>query len=634
MTLPEIEGDPAAGDPQGIRELSYGHATIAKTLRERAETARGGLVPLEASIGYAVTGMYDVVTAQAEKVERAAATHDQLAQLLLAYADDIDHLQSEALRLRGRAEEEYDDLWMLRRRALQSAEGSSQYATLSWNEVAPLGSYAGDAAQIERWQLAIDDYRATARHFNQLFIERDHLDRDAARRIREVDLAVALFSAARRGSVDGRLTATALWAGDQRSVTAEGLAALSNPDRIREAWNSLGSKRRAELLAASPMIIGNLDGIPLLDRVEANRLNVTEEIGVRQQSILRLQAQLDDPDAWAAKHPRDAEEARAALLARILTERRAMDGFRALLDQRITWYDESGIAHVDQGARVVVFDPAQHAIATYHGAVDTQTRDVPGWLRNVAVFVPGTGTEMDDFADGRAGDLAKAAGRDTGMFVWAGGPFPQGGEAVNAGFSQNLAPKLLSFVEGVAMPDGASVTMIGHSYGSAIVGVAEAHGLQADRVLYVAGAGIGLGNTSVADFPGDADHYAIMARRDFIVGNSQGVYREDWGIGHGPSPLDDPSVTRLETGWVTAGDPGSGGLDNYDNPDSRTAAGIDSHNTVFKLGSTSFDNIVGVIVGGGVEKFAPDEVRVVGGTTVSIDGINRDGYTPTRLSVR
>ena len=176
--------------------------------------------------------------------------------------------------------------------------------------------------------------------------------------------------------------------------------------------------------------------------------------------------------------------------------------------------------------------------------------------------------------------------------------------------------------------------MIGHSYGSAIVGVAEAHGLQADRVLYVAGAGIGLGNTSVADFPGDADHYAIMARRDFIVGNSQGVYREDWGIGHGPSPLDDPSVTRLETGWVTAGDPGSGGLDNYDNPDSRTAAGIDSHNTVFKLGSTSFDNIVGVIVGGGVEKFAPDEVRVVGGTTVSIDGINRDGYTPTRLSVR
>ena len=106
MTLPEIEGDPAAGDPQGIRELSYGHATIAKTLRERAETARGGLVPLEASIGYAVTGMYDVVTAQAEKVERAAATHDQLAQHLLAYAGDIDHLQSEELRLRGRAEEE------------------------------------------------------------------------------------------------------------------------------------------------------------------------------------------------------------------------------------------------------------------------------------------------------------------------------------------------------------------------------------------------------------------------------------------------------------------------------------------------------------------------------------------------
>ena len=641
MTLPEIEGDPAQGDPPGIRALADAESTIARELRARAGTARSALVPLEGAAGRTIVTVRAGVETHAEKFERAASTHDQLAEVLHGYADELDWLGAEAARVRARAHEEYDELWMLRTRALQAAEEDGIEAialprftrSLAWNEVLPARAFAGDASHLRRWEQAIDDYRATVRRHGELFRERELLDRDTARRIRSVDLAAALFGAARRGSAEGRLTAAALWAGDGTGASAAGLAGLGSPARIRAAWNTLAPAERARLLESAPQTIGNLDGIPLLDRVEANHSSISQEISAREEAIERMRAELDDAQAWGAKHPRTAEEERAMLEARIALEQRAVDGFRQLLDQRITWYDESGAAHVDHGARVVVFDPAHSAIATYHGAVDLETRDVAGWLRNMAVLVPGTGTQMDDFSDGRGGDLARAAGRDTGLFVWAGGPFPQGGEAVNAAFSRDLAPKLGAFVDGIAMPQDASVTIIGHSYGSAIVGLAEASGLPADRVLYVAGAGIGLGNTSVAEFPGDADHYAIMARRDFIVGNSQGVYREDWGLGHGPSPLEDPSVTRLETGWVAAGDPHSGGLDDFNNAASRSA-GIDSHNNVFKLGSTSFDNIVGVIVGGDVERFAPDEVRVVGGTTVSIDGINRDGYSPTLLSVK
>lgn len=634
MTLPGLEDDPAAGDPFGTRELAHVHAMIARGLHARAATTQSALMPLEASSGHVAVSMRFEIDTQASKFERAAATHEQLVAILLQYADDLDHLQADTLRIRSRAQGEYDDVWMLRHRALGEAEGLASSADLPWDQVVSTAVYSGDKAHLLRWQHAIEDYRETAARYNELFAQRELLDRETARRIRSVDLVVEMFSASHRGSAQGRLTAASLWAGDRTTLTANGIAGLRTPDRVREAWSMLDETQRAALRESSPMLVGNLDGIPLLDRVEANRQNISNEIGAREDAIAQLQARLDDADAWGAKHPRGVDEERGALLARIAAEQRAIDGFRSLLDQTITWYDKAGAVHTDIGARVVVFDPANSAIATYHGAIDTVTRDVPTWLRNVAVLVPGTGTQMDDFSDQRGGDLAKAAGRDTGLFVWAGGLFPQGSEAVNAAYSRDLAPKLFSFVDGIAMPQDAAVTMIGHSYGSAIVGLAEAQGLPADRVLYVAGAGIGLGNTSVADFPGDADHYAIMARRDFIVGNSQGVYREDWGIGHGPSPLTDAGITRLETGWVAAGDPSSGGLDDFDNPDSRTAAGIDSHNNVFKLGSTSFDNIVGVIVGGPVEAFAHDEIRVVGGTTVSIDGINRDGYAPIRLTVR
>src|SRR5690606_17342415 len=147
----------------------------------------------------------------------------------------------------------------------------------------------------------------------------------------------------------------------------------------------------------------------------------------------------------------------------------------ALLDQKVSWVNEHGVYHVDQGARVVVFDPSNEAIATYHGPIDPVTRDIPAWIKNVLIHVPGTTTNIGSFdgPDG-FGQNVYGATSDTAVFVWAGGPLPQTiPEATSPSYSQDLAPKLVAFREGIVIPPGADVVVSGHSYGGAAVGLAE-----------------------------------------------------------------------------------------------------------------------------------------------------------------
>jgi hypothetical protein len=219
------------------------------------------------------------------------------------------------------------------------------------------------------------------------------------------------------------------------------------------------------------------------------------------------------------------------------------------------------------------------------------------------------------------------------VFAWAGGRFPQGLEAVYDGLSRDLGPRLRDFAAAVDRhPATSTLTITGHSYGAAVVGIAESVGLRADRVLYVAGAGIGNDNTEVADFPhtGDVPHYALMARNDAIVGYIQGF--DQGSVGHGASPLRDPDVVRLETGFLNAANPVSG-------EDVESLGAFSSHSGVYSVGSTSFENIVQTVVGGRVETFAPDEVTVQhvprqAAQVTTIKGIDRPGYVPLHVQVK
>jgi hypothetical protein len=244
--------------------------------------------------------------------------------------------------------------------------------------------------------------------------------------------------------------------------------------------------------------------------------------------------------------------------------------------------------------QILRFDPSGNGrIAELVGHIEPGTR-------NVGLFVPGVNTQMTNFDAyaglGRSLVAADPAGR-TAVVVWADGVFPQNpvAQGPDASYAQAMAPDLKTFTDDlrgeIASHAGSDVTLtaIGHSYGGATVGLAEAQGLDVDRVLHVESAGMGHGVWSPADLPASqagVQRFSMTAPLDPIVvaqGNAWGV---EWtGIGHGADPDTFPGVTELATGRDASGD---------------LQWGLSSHNDVLKPGSESWTNIYRVLTDGGV----------------------------------
>jgi hypothetical protein len=225
-----------------------------------------------------------------------------------------------------------------------------------------------------------------------------------------------------------------------------------------------------------------------------------------------------------------------------------------------------------------------------------------------------------DALDGAASDAGSSA-----VFQWAGGEFPGGGfpkgtvQAMDPSYAERLAPRLRDFAAAIQVPDGAELTVVGHSYGGATVGLAEKAGLSADRIMYVSAAGMVRGVDALQDFPNtkDVSHYALMARDDLVVGTIQG---QDGTAMHGQSPLNAEGVIRLETGFVKDGNPDSGAIEDHNIPGNGTIPAIDAHSTILQRGTGAFENIVAVITGGSAELYAPD-------------GLESSDYTPQYTDV-
>ena len=97
-------------------------------------------------------------------------------------------------------------------------------------------------------------------------------------------------------------------------------------------------------------------------------------------------------------------------------------------------------------------------------------------------------------------------------------------DAADPRYALDMAPRLVAFSEDVDRTVDATgrhipVTYIGHSYGGSIMGTAEVFGLTADRTLYLAAAGAGVGVDDPCDWHNrnpDVLRFSMTAPGDFI----------------------------------------------------------------------------------------------------------------------
>jgi pimeloyl-ACP methyl ester carboxylesterase len=169
--------------------------------------------------------------------------------------------------------------------------------------------------------------------------------------------------------------------------------------------------------------------------------------------------------------------------------------------------------------------PVQHAAgaAAVDANGDGSAIEVLGDLGTadrIAVIVPGVDTSPWDFGRLRAQAQAlyAAAGHDVAVVAWLGydPPTGLGLEAARELRAEAGAPALVSYVDGVAAdrPD-ARITVIGHSYGAIVVGLA-AHALPPQVHDLVTLGAPGMGADDVADLHTRARVWSALATDDWI----------------------------------------------------------------------------------------------------------------------
>ncbi|MEV0727944.1 alpha/beta hydrolase [Polymorphospora sp. NPDC050346] len=274
----------------------------------------------------------------------------------------------------------------------------------------------------------------------------------------------------------GRLTglATAAVTGWTTEPPPDRPAGDADPAAVRRWWDDLSPAQRRWLVRHEPALVGGLDGVPVAMRDQANRLLLPQ----LRADLLARRAEL--LATWPRLPGNHLEGLRiAAILG-------GLDAIEARLAA------ESG-----PRAYLLGLDPAGDG-RTVVALGDPDRAD------HVVTYVPGMTSDLPS-ADGELGRaeriLARAAelapDQPAAAVLWLDYDAPDFvHEAHRASYAHDAGPALHRFQEGLrASHEGgpAHQTVVGHSYGSLVVGsAARDHGLAADDLVLVGSPGVGV----------------------------------------------------------------------------------------------------------------------------------------------
>lgn len=184
-------------------------------------------------------------------------------------------------------------------------------------------------------------------------------------------------------------------------------------------------------------------------------------------------------------------------------------------------------------SRLAGLDPVtgqQRQILSFTRAGEGRVVEVFGDLENatdVAIYVPGMGTGLTSF-DGQVASKARSlyltavagpADNDVAVVAWLGYDPPDSLpnlEVLSSSSASRGAAELEDFVDGLALDSSQSLTLIGHSYGTTLIGSAIANGMAPDAVLAMGSPGMLVDD--VEDFGAeDTRFFTMEAPGDYVT---------------------------------------------------------------------------------------------------------------------
>ncbi|MFD9706409.1 alpha/beta hydrolase [Lentzea sp. NPDC059081] len=314
----------------------------------------------------------------------------------------------------------------------------------------------------------------------------------------------------------------------------------TDPKAVAEWWNKLSQADKDALLKTKFQELGQLRGLPapVLDQANRERIKQDAERFTRQKS--ELEQRLADRAAELGVDPKSAEGQRAlrndpqgSQLMQQYDEasRRAKnstDAAAALVEA-----DDMARA-IPKQAYVLAWSPdgagaKEGAIAVAFGNPDT--------AQNVAVTVPGTTSKLSSFGLDQAANLSAEMGSNGAAIQWLGYDAPEflPGQVNDPAQAREGAAILAADVEGYRVQNpNAHVTVVGHSYGSTVVGYsAMDNGLKADDLVFVGSPGVGASN--VDQLSAGAGHVYVGGKEhDPVIQATSGDWFTKDGSSTGP----------------------------------------------------------------------------------------------------
>ncbi|MEV4917800.1 alpha/beta hydrolase [Streptomyces tirandamycinicus] len=332
------------------------------------------------------------------------------------------------------------------------------------------------------------------------------------------------------------------------------------PEENAEWWKGLTPEQRADLLAVDPGGIGATNGLPSDIRDEANRMVLAE---TRAAYRLELDAIPKEPIKYAA-NPSGGYP--AAVITSAWQEWRdkygdrkaGLEGALKGMDAIQARFDRTGQAGLGE-AYLLGFDPT----GLGDGRVILATGN-PDLADHVGVYVPGTFAGIESIGDGDDhGDLGRgdrlwaessrlAPGQKVSTVTWLDYNAPDSivPQATRGQYAEEGGPRLYDFLQGsrVAQEDTdgarAHTTVIGHSYGSTVVGVSAQsgswdHSEAVDDFVFVGSPGVqadhaadlGIGTDHVWAMGGPWDDQVVRQGGRFMGLGDKGTIPTDESFG-------------------------------------------------------------------------------------------------------